>query len=93
MRKIEQDMKRAIMYAKNWCSGNTQVLVFGLERRAKVYLHGNFIGAWDYDNDSFIVDVDTLRAWPTPTTKSRLRALGVDVCTRRGSVYLYGEAL
>lgn len=93
MRLIEKEMLNAIMYAKNWSKDNTQVLVFGLDRRAKVYLHGNFIGSWDYDNDSFIPDRDTLASWPTPTTKSRLRALGVDVTTKKGVTYLNGVAV
>jgi hypothetical protein len=37
------------------------------------------------------VDTATLLEWPTRTTMSRLRALGADVCTRKGVVMLDGE--
>ena len=35
-----------------------------------------------------MTNTDTLRRYPTNTTKSRLRALGVNVTTRKGVTYL-----
>ena len=35
-----------------------------------------------------IPNLTTLSAWPTVTTKSRLRALGVNVTTRKGITYV-----
>ena len=58
---------------------------------ALVYLHGNHIAT--VTQGSVRVNIDTLRKYPTVTTKSRLRALGVNVCTKKGITYLYGEAI
>ena len=71
MRKIEEAMCAAVRARKNWEESNTRVEVFNGE--VTVYLHGNAIFR--------IVDgvkYWTFAGWPTMTTKSRLRALGVD---------------
>ena len=94
MRLIETEMLEAIKHGRDWKKDNTVVEVDGLW--ADVYLHGHQIAAvwcrvgWE---DDVRVNVDTLRNWPTRTTMSRLRALGVDVCTRKGEVMLNGEAI
>ena len=97
MRQIEKEMLAAIKYGRDWAKDNTRV-VHDLDYRefTDVYLHGHRIAtvvAGDYLKASVRVDVDTLRQWPTRTTMSRLRALGVDVCTRKGEVLLNGETL
>ena len=90
MRQIEQKMNNAIARGESWAGGNTQVvtLVNGV---SEVFLHGHHI-AQCYGTETE-VDIKTLLNWPTRTTMSRLRALGVDVCTRRGNIYLNGEKL
>ena len=90
MRKIEKQMNNAIARGESWAGGNTQVvtLVNGV---SEVFLHGHHI-AQCYGTETE-VDIKTLLNWPTRTTMSRLRALGVDVCTRRGDIYLNGEKL
>jgi len=90
MRKIEQQMNRAIAQGINWAGGNTQVITHN-NGVSEVFLHGHHI-ARCYGLE---VDVDkvTLLNWPTRTTMSRLRALGVNVCTRKGHVVLNGEVL
>jgi hypothetical protein len=90
MRKIEQQMNNAIAQGESWTGSNTQVvtLVNGV---SEVFLHGHHI-AQCYGTETE-VDIKTLLNWPTRTTMSRLRALGVDVCTRRGDIYLNGEKL
>lgn len=90
MRKIEQQMNRAIARGESWAGGNTQVAQHAAG--CSVYLHGHLIA--DIDNDGTAwANRPTLLDWPTRTTMSRLRALGVDVCTRRGDIYLNGEKL
>ena len=91
MRKIEQAMNGAIALGINWASGNTTVTYDDTTGTSAVYLHGNHIA--DVIEGRVEVDVDTLKDYPTNTTKSRLRALGADVYTRAGVVYLERVAL
>ena len=91
MRKIEQAMNGAIALGINWASGNTMVTFDDTTGTSAVYLHGNHIA--DVIEGRVEVDVDTLKDYPTNTTKSRLRALGADVYTRGGVVYLERVAL
>ncbi len=84
MSKIEDGMVRAVRDNRAWAGGNTMVLVDG-----SVYLHGHRIAYWDPNGD-FVMDLDTFHKFPTVTTKSRLRALGLDypsVKTLRGLPY------
>lgn len=89
MRQIELQMLGAIAAKKSWQSGNTSVVyepevlgeLLARAERAKVYLHGNHIATLHYrvvGHDAPVPIRNTFRAWPTPTTASRLRALGVD---------------
>jgi len=96
MRKIEQQMLNAIhaiqhnQGAKGWSNNNTIVTNAG--DRAKVFLHGNHIA--DVFNTGILeVNKETLARWQTPTTKSRLRALGANVTTRKGVTYLDNVAV
>lgn len=98
MRKIEIQMLNAIESKRNWTMDNTLVHIengggnpFGL--RAEIYLHGNHIADYWYDSKDLDVDVKTLAQWSTPTTKSRLRALGANVSTRKGVTYLNNVAI
>lgn len=90
MRKIEQQMLNAIENRKAWQSGNTTVTP-RFDGSLSVYLHGNHIA--DVVNSRINVNVYTLRQWSTPTTKSRLRALGASVSTRKGITYLNNVAI
>ena len=95
MRLIEQQMIAAIRYNRNWANANTMVNYDPDTGLSTIYLHGHKIAtatdAAPYE--PAIADINTLQAWPTRTTMSRLRALGVDVCTRKGDVYLNGERI
>lgn len=98
MRKIEQQMLNAIESKRNWSLDNTLVHIengggnpFGL--RAEIYLHGNHIADYWYDDKQLDVDTRTLIDWNTRTTKSRLRALGAKVATRKGVIYLNNVAI
>ena len=94
MRKIEQNMLTAIHNRRNWKENNTCVEfsdhVGNPFMDATVYLHGNPI-AYLLPDGSIEPDCDTLGEWPTPTTKSRLRALGVDLTQTKGKIYIDGE--
>jgi hypothetical protein len=72
MRKIEQQMVHALANGLDWHSGNTSVTSLGT-----VKLHGNVIAYRLNNGDLFPYSV-TFHRWPTRTTKSRLRALGLD---------------
>lgn len=96
MRKIEKQMIEAIRSGDNWKSGNTEV-VHSIDNGifyADIYLHGNHIATatprtWDrhpYANPNLA----TFNNWPTATTRSRLRALGVNASIREGFAYIDG---
>lgn len=87
MRQIEKKMIDAIKQGRNFTLDNTHVKIDA--NTAHVFLHGNHIASVTHGNVR--VNVNTLRLFPTPTTKSRLRALGVDVYTKKGITYLNGE--
>ena len=90
MRKIEKQMNAAIRHGINWTSSNTKVEHEHIG--ALVLLHGNLIAIVKQTGEAVVV-LETLRQWDTPTTKSRLRALGVDVYTKRGQTYVNGAAI
>lgn len=94
MRKIEQEMLEAIEGGRDWQKDNTCV---DFSQHAgnpylsgTVYLHANPI-AEIYPNGCVSAIPETLVQWPTPTTKSRLRALGVDLTQHKGKIYIDGE--
>jgi len=91
MRVIEQDMITAIDNKLNWAKDNTSVSYEPNADVSNVYLHGNHIVTMFHKTDDLVVNRKTLRNYPTRTTKSRLRALYVDVSTNRGITYLNGE--
>ena len=94
MRKIEERMWQAIRNRKPFTSGNTAITIDA--NTAHVFLHGNHIASVicdKYYRCKTMVNIDTLRTYPTPTTKSRLRALNVDVYTKNFVTYLNGKAI
>ena len=88
MRKIEKKMLEAIEQGRDFTLANTHVKIDA--NTAHVFLHGNHIASV-VQNGKVMVNLDTLRAYPTSTTKSRLRALGVDVYTKNFKTFLNGE--
>lgn len=92
MRKIEQQMLNAIHSQKRWAMANTIVSPID-DTNVAVYLHGHEIATVNTHNGFTMTNTDTLRRYPTPTTKSRLRALGVSVATRKGVTYLDNVAI
>ncbi len=92
MRKIEEQMISAIHSQKRWSMANTIVSPID-DTNVAVYLHGHEIAIVNTYNGFTMANVDTLRRYPTNTTKSRLRALGVNVATRKGITYLDNVAI
>ena len=93
MRKIEEQMKLAVETATNWAGSNTTVSYNADNSTSYIFLHGNHIASYRHTTDELEVNSETLAEYPTNTTKSRLRALGADVCTRKGITYLDGVAV
>lgn len=86
MRVIERSMLDAINLGRNWSNGNTSVR--HTSNGCDVFLHHNRIAT--VVGEEVTVDIQTLKNWPTSTTKSRLRALGVNVSTAKGVTMLDG---
>jgi hypothetical protein len=101
MRKIEKSMLHAISSkADKWVNNNTAVFYISANEsgnpfgaRSEVFLHGNHIADYWHESGSLEVNSRTLAQWSTPTTKSRLRALGANVATRKGVTYLDNVAI
>jgi hypothetical protein len=95
MRKIEMEMCDAIVDRRDWSKDNTRVH-FTCTGLGRVYLHGNHIADATRNYYGSVVitpNRDTLADWPTPTTKSRLRALGVNLTQSRGVISIDGEVV
>lgn len=92
MRKIEKQMVAAVQNCAKWRLDNTSVSPID-DVNCSVYLHGNHIADVNSRTGFLMVNRDTLARWQTPTTKSRLRALGANVTTRKGVTYLDGVAV
>ena len=77
MRVIEKEMLKAIQEKKDWIKDNTQVKQYGLF--CEILLFGNHIADYFYADVPFVnTNRKTFADHPTRTTKSRLRALGVN---------------
>ena len=88
MRQIEEQMNQAIIHKNTWSKDNTKVMFLPQLDQSYIYLHGHQIALYDHTELRVMVNLDTLAQWPTVTTKSRLRALGVDVYTRKGITFV-----
>jgi hypothetical protein len=96
MRKIEKQMIEAVLSGDNWKSGNTEVVHYIDDGffYADIYLHGNHIATAKCSTWDRLTDVRpnerTFSRWPTATTRSRLRALGVNASITKGFAYIDG---
>jgi len=97
MRKIEQQLIAAIKAKRDFRLDNTSAYFIGASEsgnpfgsRTEVYLHGNPIAYYWHEKGELEVNIITLARYPTVTTKSRLRALGANVSTKKGVTYLDG---
>ena len=92
MCKIETQMLSAISTRSTWHGSNTSVSSID-DVNCAVYLHGNHIADVNGHTGFVMVNKYTLKHWPSNTTKSRLRALGVNVSTRNHVTYLDNVAV
>ena len=72
MRKIEQQMNRAISNRTNWAGSNTTVTYNDSTNCSSVFLHGHNIATVDHATNA--VKLSSC-GWQTVTTKSRLNAI------------------
>ena len=72
MRKIEQQMNRAITNRTNWAGSNTTVTYNDSTNCSSVFLHGHNIATVDHSTNA--VKISSC-GWQTVTTKSRLNAI------------------
>ena len=72
MRKIEQQMNRAITNRTNWSGSNTTVTYNNSINCSSVFLHGHRIATFDHNVKA--VKISSC-GWHTPTTNSRLNAI------------------
>ena len=93
MRKIEQEMIQAVRDGENWTKGNTEV--YNESYGICVFLENNLIGYIPATEGrkigKFAADTETFRRFPTRTTASRLRALGVDARIVGGRATIDGK--
>ena len=72
MRKIEQQMNRAIVNRNNWSNSNTEVNYNSNTDCSAVYLHGSHIATVDHNTNALKL---SSCGWHSVTTKSRLNAI------------------
>ena len=72
MRKIEQQMNRAIVNKNDWSNSNTVVDYNSNTDCSAVYLHGNQIATVDHNTNALKL---SSCGWHSVTTKSRLNAI------------------
>ena len=72
MRKIEQQLNRAIANRTDWSSSNTRVEFNDSTNCSSVFLHGHNIATVDHSTNA--VKLSSC-GWQTVTTKSRLNAI------------------
>lgn len=95
MRQIEKQMLNAISARGSWISSNTRVTTSTVDHvtKSEVFLHENHIATFTHGAEGtgwLDVNLDTLADWPTPTTKSRLNALGASVHTHKHVIHIDG---
>jgi len=72
MRKLEQQMNRALVTKNNWAGSNTSVSYNDSTNCSSVYLHGHNIATLDHHTQALKL---SSCGYETVTTKSRLNAI------------------
>ena len=78
MRKIEQQMNRAIVNKNNWSNSNTFVEYNESTNCSTVVLHRTAIAVYDHNTQALKLNTG---GWATVTTKSRLNAILSELIT------------
>jgi len=93
MRKIEQQMNNAVHNKENFSFANTMVTYAPEVNASAIYLHGHHIATFVHYTGGVVPNTDTFRDWPTATTRSRLRALGVNASIKNFEATIDGVVL
>ena len=92
MRQIEKDMRTAVARGTGtWEQANT--IVHHAGPIVEVFLHGNLIARRDTADAHAPGWQFNLCGWNTPTTRSRINALGANVRTTAGKPHIDGRAV
>ena len=78
MRKIEQQMNRAIVNKNDWSNSNTFVDYNSNTNCSTVVLHRTAIAVYDHNTNALKLNTG---GWQTVTTKSRLNAILQELIT------------
>lgn len=95
MRRIEENMLSAVRNGRNFRNGNTEVKVTKEdgEQITRVLLHGNCIFEQVQNISGLYEKYFNLCGWNTPTTRSRLNALGVNVRQKNYEAVYNGQPI
>lgn len=89
MHTIEEEMIRAARYGNGFCKGNTCLTWNESGNAFYVALHGNTIARGELDMFGIPrLTAVNLCGWNTVTTRSRIRAFGVPLTTKKGVPYI-----
>ena len=93
MRKLEQQLVNAINNGADYWQGGNTVFTRNLKTGLGcVSLHGNHIADIDKDNKA-TANINTFYHWPTVTTRSRLKALGINASIKNFVACIDGVAI
>jgi len=93
MRLIEQQMLTAVHDRANWSKDNTMVKQHNSSGNSFIMLHGHHIATYNHDTPCILANRSTFIDWPTRTTASRLRALGIKASLKQGQAAIDGVIL
>lgn len=93
-------MIQAIEARKQWQNANTAVWYVSSSEsgnphggRSEIFLHNNHIANYWHNSKELEVNLYTLKRWPSMTTRSRLRALGANLVSIKGTLHLNGKSI
>lgn len=94
MRKIEASMLTAIWNKLNVNLSNTSVHYNEHTQTSLIRLHGNLIATYKHDGlYKYKANEGMFKSWPTTTTRSRLRAMGIPASIKGGQAVIDGVIL
>lgn len=88
-------MKKIDILTRDAFNSNTPVRLSNTEVRTdehytKLFLHGNLIACKELESGLIRCN---MCGWNTPTTRTRLNAIGANVYTRKGVIYSNGSVI
>ena len=93
MRLIEEQMLTAVHARSNFSKDNTLVRYVPGVNTTAIYLHGHHIATYVHYTETMMPINETFIDWPTRTTASRLRALGIKASLKQGQAAIDGVIL